>query len=325
MGIAQNKPPWRQLGVWAFGLLALAAVVLVVMRIGELEHFVELARRAAPLWLLAALVLQALTYVAAAAVWHVALNHAGTPRRFLSLLPLGLAKLFADQAVPSGGLSGVLLVVRALMQRKVPRPFVMAILLVGLISYHAAYVVATLAAVAMLGLFHAVGPAIIGLVSAFLVIAVGIPFGALWLRRLRDGRFRALLARVPRLAGLANDIADAPIHLARDARLLATTTALQLTIFALDAATLYVMLRAIGQEPPPAGVFASFMIASVVAMIGPVPLGLGAFEAASVAALHLVGVELEAALTATLLLRGFTFWLPMLPGLWLAQRELRGA
>jgi uncharacterized membrane protein YbhN (UPF0104 family) len=85
------------------------------------------------------------------------------------------------------------------------------------------------------------------------------------------------------------------------------------------------MLRAIGQEAPVTGVFASFMIASVTAMIGPVPLGLGVFEGASVAALHLVGVELEAALTATLLLRGFTFWLPMLPGLWLARRELRGA
>jgi len=33
--------------------------------------------------------------------------------------------------------------------------------------------------------------------------------------------------------------------------------------------------------------------------------------------------RLEAALTATLLLRGLTFWLPMLPGLWIARRELR--
>jgi len=35
-----------------------------------------------------------------------------------------------------------------------------------------------------------------------------------------------------------------------------------------------------------------------------------------------LGVPLEAALTATLILRGFTFWLPMLPGLWLARREI---
>jgi uncharacterized membrane protein YbhN (UPF0104 family) len=42
-----------------------------------------------------------------------------------------------------------------------------------------------------------------------------------------------------------------------------------------------------------------------------------------VAALTLQGVSIEAALTATLLLRGFTTWLPMLPGLLLARRVLR--
>ena len=35
------------------------------------------------------------------------------------------------------------------------------------------------------------------------------------------------------------------------------------------------------------------------------------------------GVSVEAALAATLLLRGLTFWLPMPPGLWLARREIR--
>ncbi|MCE8002886.1 hypothetical protein [Billgrantia ethanolica] len=39
--------------------------------------------------------------------------------------------------------------------------------------------------------------------------------------------------------------------------------------------------------------------------------------------LTLLGVPLEAALTATLLLRGMTLWLPMLPGLWFARRALR--
>jgi glycosyltransferase 2 family protein len=36
-----------------------------------------------------------------------------------------------------------------------------------------------------------------------------------------------------------------------------------------------------------------------------------------------LGVSVEAALAATLLLRALTFWLPMLPGIWLARRELR--
>lgn len=52
-------------------------------------------------------------------------------------------------------------------------------------------------------------------------------------------------------------------------------------------------------------------------------MDLGTFEASCVAMLHVLQVPLEVALTATLLLRGFTVWLPTLPGLWLAQRALR--
>ncbi|MDG0024643.1 hypothetical protein [Trinickia sp. Y13] len=43
---------------------------------------------------------------------------------------------------------------------------------------------------------------------------------------------------------------------------------------------------------------------------------------ASVGMLSLLGVSVAAALAATLLLRGMTFWLPMLPGVWLARREI---
>jgi hypothetical protein len=39
--------------------------------------------------------------------------------------------------------------------------------------------------------------------------------------------------------------------------------------------------------------------------------------------LGVLGVPVEAALAATLLLRGFTLWLPMFPDMWLARRALR--
>ena len=67
--------------------------------------------------------------------------------------------------------------------------------------------------------------------------------------------------------------------------------------------------------------FASFVVASVVSSLAWVPGGLGTFEGTCVALLHLHGVSVETALAATLLLRGLTFWLPMLPGFALARRE----
>jgi glycosyltransferase 2 family protein len=65
----------------------------------------------------------------------------------------------------------------------------------------------------------------------------------------------------------------------------------------------------------------SFILASVVATLSPIPLGLGSFEGTCTGLLHLTGGRLEASLAATLILRGLTLWLPMLPGLWLIRRE----
>lgn len=119
-------------------------------------------------------------------------------------------------------------------------------------------------------------------------------------------------------------IADASAHLLCDPALVGGTMLLQLAVFLLDAATPAIALAAIGSDGTHLpGVFASFVIASVAATMGPTPLGIGTFESVCVATLVLVGVHLEAALMATLLLRGLTFWLPMLPGLRIARRELR--
>jgi uncharacterized membrane protein YbhN (UPF0104 family) len=70
-------------------------------------------------------------------------------------------------------------------------------------------------------------------------------------------------------------------------------------------------------------VFSSFMLSSLARSLGILPGGIGTFEAASVATLHLVGAPFAAALTATLLFRGLSFWIPLVPGMILARRESR--
>jgi uncharacterized membrane protein YbhN (UPF0104 family) len=68
----------------------------------------------------------------------------------------------------------------------------------------------------------------------------------------------------------------------------------------------------------------SFVLASIAATLSLLPGGVGSFEAGSVAAMRYLGVPLEAALTSTLLFRGLTLWLPMLPGIWFARHEMVG-
>ena len=114
-------------------------------------------------------------------------------------------------------------------------------------------------------------------------------------------------------------------RLLRDVTLLVSTTLLQILIIALDAVTLWIVLAAIGTRAPFGICFAAFTLASIIADVAPIPLGLGSFEAGLVSMLTLTGTGLEAAFAGTILLRGLTFWAPMLPGLWLARREIRGA
>jgi Mg2+-importing ATPase len=96
-----------------------------------------------------------------------------------------------------------------------------------------------------------------------------------------------------------------------------------LFVVVLDALTLWTMLGALGLEVHPAPVFASFMLSTLARILSLVPGGLGVFEVASVASLRLMGVPVGAGLAATLLMRGFSFWLPMLPATLFAHREAR--
>jgi glycosyltransferase 2 family protein len=307
---------------WLTGLLLLAGLIAVVQHFGEGRHFVALALHADPAWLAAAALLQGATYVCAATVWQRALRAGGIAETPWGLVPLGLAKLFADQALPSAGLSGTLLVVRALTRRGVPRPAAVAAMLAGLVSFYLAYALALGGALAILWWRGEVSRALVALAFVFALLASGVPLAILWLRGRSTARLPRALLRVPGAREVLGAIEEAPRGAIFGGRLALETIGLQLCVFALDAGTLAAMLRAVASPLDLAVAFASFVIASVVATLAWVPGGLGTFEATCVAMLRVHGAELGAALSAVLLLRGFTFWLPMAPGLWIARRQL---
>jgi uncharacterized membrane protein YbhN (UPF0104 family) len=306
---------------WLSGALLLAAVVLVASHMTEERRLAQIARESDPRWLLVAGLLQVLTYVCAAGVWQRALTYLGVAVPLAPLVPLGLAKLFTDQAVPSIGLSGTLLVVRGLGRRGVARTDAVAAMLTGLVAYYFGYLVAIAGAIAILWR-HGELRLVILLPSAVLgLFAVGLPLAMFILRRKDVRRPPAWLERWPGAREVSAALRDAPPRSLFAPRLLVETGALQLAIFALDALTFGVALRAIASPVALPIVFASFVVASVVSSLAWVPGGLGTFEGTCVALLHLHGVAIESALAATLLLRGMTFWLPMIPGFAMARRE----
>jgi glycosyltransferase 2 family protein len=131
------------------------------------------------------------------------------------------------------------------------------------------------------------------------------------------------MKRFDRVRETAELISDAPAKLVRDPKLIGQLTLLNGAVWLADALTMLLCLFALGVPAPFAAAFVPFMMASIVVTLGPIPLGLGSFEAVSIAMLRLMGVPFEAALSATLLLRGFTLWLPLAGGLLLTRRELK--
>jgi glycosyltransferase 2 family protein len=151
----------RTLLFWVIGVLGFLALILAVVHFGSLERLINLVRTASPAWLLLALLVQALTYVSAALVWHQALRRAHHALTLRALVPLGIAKVFTDQVLPSGGISGTMLVVRGLIRRRVPPEVAMAAMLAGMVSYDIAYLIVVVTSAGILRFHNAANLALL--------------------------------------------------------------------------------------------------------------------------------------------------------------------
>ena len=313
---------WSHLiAAWLFGVVILAGLVTFIMHFGAIEIFMAKLRGANPAWLAAAVGCQLATYVSAAAVWFRVLKRARSPLPFLSLLRLAFVELFANQAVPTGGLSGSLMVVRGLMRRGVASAAAVTALFIAALSYYAAYFMVALLAFVLLWHSGDLNAPWRALFIAFAIVVATLGMALLLLSRSRDNLIPAAIQHWRPFAQLAKMLSQVRVDMLRDPRLIFEVVTLQSGIFLLDAVTLWCTGRAVGLSVDVGNSFMSFILASVVATLSPIPLGLGSFEGTCTGLLHLMGGGLEASLAATLILRGLTLWLPMLPGLLMIRRE----
>ena len=304
---------------WVFGSAILIGVVIVGIHFSETKDLVRVVQTSRPRWILAATVLQLMTYLAQGEVFRapvrVTKHHIGATLVY----KLSLVKLFMDQALPSAGISSTVFVAKSLQRNRIPRDVVSASMVLNLASYHIAYVVCLVTALAIT---IATGHAnwIVMMISVlFLLFAIGLVAAVIAISAGKCKKQAALLERVPVVRSAMQFLKDADARLTQNLRLLAETSFWQIVIFVLDAATMWVLILALGEHASVRGVYASFMISSLLRTMGVVPGGLGTFEATSVLTLRMIGVAIPVALSATLLFRGLTFWLPMLPGLWLSK------
>ena len=311
---------WR---TWFLAILLLAAVVFAAFHWGDVKKFAGLVANAKPLWLLAAVGAQLLTYLALAIEWHLVLRACECDTKFVKLLPLTLTKHFADQMVPTAGMSGNVVVVDRLRTLGASKKVAVAAVILTIISYYASYAICAVGVLFLLWLMSEDSWLMIGLIAAFLVVAAGIPSLALWLQKKGERAIPKWLRQFGPVRELFEMIGQAPGKLVRSRELISQLSILNGVTFVLDGLTMQLCLLALGVHAPFASAFVAFIVASIVVTLGPVPMGLGSFEAVSIGTLRLTGVPFEAAVSATLLFRGFTLWLPLLPGMIAARRDLK--
>lgn len=316
--------PRRNLWRWLFGVVLLASVIFVFTHLNEGRRFAYEAAALEPLWLAFAFTVQIGTFVADTELWERVLQRGGHRRPFFQLFRFSFAKFFVDQFVPTGGVSGTILILRSLERTGVDRGTTVATLVVRMVTYYLAYG-AALAASMWMAWTRAHPPRLLLAVGVVVSIAfLAFPVVVLVLVRNPDKGLPRLLQKPRWLRRFRPGIrmaAEATPALSRDISLLVACSALQLVIFLFDGLTLWAMVLAVGVDAPFSSIFAAFMLGALAGSLLAVPGGIGTIEAGTVAGLGLLGVPLGASITATFLYRGFTFWLPLIPGLIAARKE----
>ncbi|MFT3836992.1 MAG: lysylphosphatidylglycerol synthase transmembrane domain-containing protein [Myxococcaceae bacterium] len=315
----RRRTPWRLLS-WLFGLSILGVVVIGAMQFGDTRYALSLALKVKARWLLLAVALQAGTYFCEAGLWLAVLKGAGKYVKWSTRLALAFAKLFVDQALPSAGWSGTMVLVAGLERRHIPRPTVMAGVVFELVSWWGGFIVALLGSLCFLAAEGTLKPAMLA-VSAGLLVAAALVCGLLLFLVFKPAGPK--LKKWKLLKTVLEAIGAADKKLLAKKWVSAAAMSLQVGIVVLDAATLWVCLHALGAEASPFATLAAFVIGSAARTLGVVPGGIGTFEGACVGTLSLFGVRVEAGLAATLLFRTLSFWLPLVPGLVISRREVK--
>jgi uncharacterized membrane protein YbhN (UPF0104 family)/tRNA A-37 threonylcarbamoyl transferase component Bud32 len=279
-----------------------ASVAAAYLLAGELARasLASVLRSANWRWGIAALALSAVTYVGAA----VSLSGFVAERlSFFRTLLAQLAGSFVTLVTPAA-VGGAALNIRYLQRRKIPAPVAAASVGVSQVVAFVLHIllIVVFAALAGTSAKNPIQPprwayfVLAGLVVVALVV-FAVPAG----RRLVRARMSPTLDQVlPRLL----EVAQHPRQLARG---IGGALLLSLAyIFCLAAC-----VAAFGRSVPVASIGVVYLTGSALGSIIPTPGGIGAVEAALTAGLTAAGLPGAVAVSAVLLFRLVTFWLPV--------------
>jgi uncharacterized protein (TIRG00374 family) len=313
--------------------LAIAALYVLLPALAGFDETWSRVREGDPVWLLAALGLELLSYASYVVALRACVRAAGGSLALGDGVRVTMAGVVASRLLATAGAGGVAVTAWALWRFGMGRRQVTAavatllVLLYGL--YMATLVVVGIALWAGVGSVQAplaltLAPALLGAVVIAAALSAAAFAGTLEqlgrrIDRANDGfeRVRAWAAAVPATLGTGVRTALTQLRTDRSALLGAAGW------WAFDIAVLWACLAAFG-DPPELLVIVSAYFVGMLANTLPIPGGVGAVDGGMIGALIALDVEPGLAIVGVLSYRFFAFWLPILPGVW-AYASLLGS
>lgn len=316
----------------AFLLVSIAALYFLLPKLAGLEETWHRIRDGSPYWMILALGFSIGMYGGYVAMFRGVFGRAGGGRIDLQAsYQITMAGLAASRIFAAGGAGGLVLQAWALRRSGMPKRLVADTTLSFLILTYFPYVVALIVCGLglRLGLFAGEAPFTLTVVPAALAaiaLAGGLAVALVptdLQRRLegwshansRFGRLAAKLANAP--AAASAGMRDAIAHVrSGDPALLGA-----FLFWGFQILVLWAAFRAFGDAPPWAVLVQAFFVGMLGNLL-PMPGGVGGVEGGMIGAFAAFDVDPGLAVVAVLVFRGFTFWLPLIPGV-VAYFQLR--
>ena len=323
--ITEGVPPVVRKGlIWSLVVGTVFFLVLIVfigVHFEDTKELIVILQKIGLMWLLLAILSQIATYILAGSVWYIIAQPTKYRLSLKLLAGLAVEQLSVNQLVPVGGLAGNIIIVKAMRRLGLPNALAMEVMFIDELSYYIAFSFGTFLALLLLFFYGKITPIILTLVVLFFAIELAVTIVIWTIVNHKKLKLPVWLEKKELILYILEAIKDVSSDRVFSIKLLVKTSLLRFGIFVLDAITLFAVMRAIDVKGTFAVAFVALIIASVAGALTLLPGGIGGFEAGSIAVLVTLGIPIEVAIAATILLRGLTLWIPLIPGLILARED----
>jgi uncharacterized protein (TIRG00374 family) len=337
-GLDEPRPPALEISrrslllLGGFLLASLAALYFLLPQLAGLDETWNRIEQGDPVWLATGVVFTGGMFLGYVAMFRGVFVRAGTNRLgWRESYQITMASLAATRLFAAGGAGGLVLTAWALRRAGMRAREVADKTIAFLVLTYCPYAIAVVVCGFGLhwGLFPGEDPFAFTFVPAVMALMLIAATLAMTLvptdlhRRLegfasRHGRLGRLAQRLALLpASSSAGIREAIQHVRdRDPALLGA-----IAFWGFQIAVLWAAFHAFGDPPPQAVLIQAFFVGMLGNLL-PMPGGVGGVEGGMIAALVAFGVDGGLAVVAVLTYRAFTFWLPLIPGVF-AYFQLR--